>query len=188
MRSAFSKTWLLLPAFALGLGAQEQGLPPDWDVRAILKEISAHAGRLEKLLEQVNPQEWVEKGASDTYVAQRNSAKAQARALSAEALELGSNPERLSLALQTFFRMQALEFMLPSLAEGAGRYGGTGVAGQVMGLVAENGANRERFQKYIVELAAEREQQFRVMDQEAQRCRGFLARQPADRPRKSRRK
>ena len=44
---------------------------------------------------------------------------------------------------------------------------------------AENGANRERFQHYIVELAAEHEQEYAIMDHEAQHCRGMLAKQPA---------
>jgi len=42
-------------------------------------------------------------------------------------------------------------------------------------LAAENGANRDRFQRYLVNLAADQEQRFEVMDREAQRCRGLLA-------------
>ena len=49
---------------------------------------------------------------------------------------------------------------------------------ELAGLEAENGANRERFRQYLVTLAAEREQRLEVMDREAQRCRGILARQP----------
>ena len=43
---------------------------------------------------------------------------------------------------------------------------------------AYDGQSRERFQKYIVDLAAEHEQECAVMDHEAQRCRGILAKQP----------
>jgi PAS domain S-box-containing protein len=45
-------------------------------------------------------------------------------------------------------------------------------------LAGENGANRERFQRYIVDLAAQREQEYQIMDHEAQRCRDMLLRQP----------
>jgi hypothetical protein len=46
------------------------------------------------------------------------------------------------------------------------------------GVVAENGASRDHLQQFVVELAADREAEFAIADQEAQRCRGFLARQP----------
>jgi hypothetical protein len=44
--------------------------------------------------------------------------------------------------------------------------------------MAEIGPNRERFQRYILDLAAEHEQEYAIMDHEAQRCRGALAKQP----------
>jgi len=46
-------------------------------------------------------------------------------------------------------------------------------------VIAQNGAVRDRLQQYVLELAAEKEQAFRVADEEAQRCRGSIARQPS---------
>ncbi|HYL95656.1 MAG TPA: hypothetical protein VET69_07620, partial [Terriglobales bacterium] len=57
------------------------GLLPDWDIRAILEEISAHAARLLPVLAKVDAQSWVTRGASDTYVAQLKSSREQAQAL-----------------------------------------------------------------------------------------------------------
>jgi len=48
-------------------------------------------------------------------------------------------------------------------------------------LSAENGANRSRLERYLVNLAADQEQQLQVMDSEAQRCRALLT-APASRP------
>ena len=45
--------------------------------------------------------------------------------------------------------------------------------------VAENNGNRDRLQQYVLELATAREQECRVADQEAQRCRQSLSRQPS---------
>lgn len=173
--------WCVLAPLLLAQG-QQNGLTPEWDIRAVLKEIAAHAGRLLPVLDQAAPEQWVAKGAAETYVAQWKSSKAQAQALSGDALELAKNPEKLSAALQVFFRMQSLEFNLNSLASGIRRYQNPAVADLLAGVAAENGANRERFQRYIVDLAAQREQEYQIMDHEAQRCRESLAKQPPPKP------
>jgi hypothetical protein len=83
--------------------------------------------------------------------------------------------------------MEALENMLNSLQEGARKYQGPQVAQSLAALFGEGGVNRERLRGYIVNLAAEREQQFEVMDREAQRCRATLM-APSPRPKTSGRK
>jgi hypothetical protein len=175
---------MLLPALLLWPAiASAQGVVAEWDIRVVLKEISVHAGRLGEMLAKTDPAAWVAKGAPDTYVAQWQSLKAQSGALAAEMLDLAGNPERLAPALKAFFRMQSIEFMLGSFADGLRRYQEPAEANALTALGAENGVNRERFQRYIVELAAQREQEYEIMDREAQRCRGMLLREP--RPAKS---
>jgi hypothetical protein len=185
MISVPSRLLLTAFAFAFSVQAQNQGLTAEWDIRAVLKEIAAHSTRLSTMLDQADPNAWVAKGAPDTYVAQWKSTRAQAQALAGEAGELGRDPEKLAPALQAFFRMQYLEFTLGSLQNGIRRYQSPALADELAGLAAENGANRERFQRYIVELAAQREQEYQIMDHEAQRCRGILARESQPAPRKS---
>jgi hypothetical protein len=127
----------------------------------------------------VNAGAWVSKGASDTYVAQLQSSRDQTLAIATEAKGLARNPEKLSAGLQLFFRFQGLESMLLSLEDAARRYQNSQVAQTLASTFAEGGANRDRFRNYIVSLAAEREHQFEVMDQEAQRCRASLMAPPA---------
>jgi len=141
----------------------------------VLQEMSAHAGRLLAELERVDVRSWVNKGASETYLQQWESARQQAKALADGAKALAASPEKLSAGLVVFFRVQALEAMLNSLAEGLRRYQGADEAQRLISLSAENGANRDRFQNYLINLAADQEQRFQVMDKEAQRCRGLLA-------------
>jgi hypothetical protein len=186
---------LILWACAAALYGQTQpahqqpaGLEPDWDISVILQEMSTHAGRLLPVLDQIDVKAWVEKGASDTYAAQLQSSKDQAKAFADGARDLARNPEKLSASLELLFRVQGLETMLGSLEEGIRKYQDPAVAQKLASLEAENGANRDRFQKYIVNLAAEREQQFLVMDREAQRCRGILTTQPAASPNSGRKK
>ena len=150
------------------------GLEPTWDVAVILEEIAKDAAALQPLLGQVDAAGWVSRGASATYGEQVQSSRAQAGAITAEARALARNPEKLSGALQLFFRLQGLETMLSSVEDGTRRYQTPQLAESLAEAFAHSGVNRERFRNYIINLAAEREQQFEVMDQEAQRCRTQL--------------
>jgi hypothetical protein len=152
-----------------------------WEIKPVLEEIAMHAARLETALNHLNAQAWLEKGASDTYMSQLESSKQQVRAVGTEAYTLTVNPEKLSVALQVLFRIQGLETMVASLEEAVRRYQSPADAQNLARLVAEGGANRSRLQQYVVHLAAEREQDLAVMDQEAQRCRALVT-QPAPQP------
>jgi hypothetical protein len=179
---------LILTACAAVLSAQTQpsavpqqatGLESDWDVAVVLQELSAHATRLLAALDRADAKSWIEKGASETYAAQLQSSKAQARALADGAKALARNPETLPAALEVLFRVQGLETMLGSVAEAMRKYQGADAAQELIALSAEGGANRDRLQQYVVNLAAERDQEYQVMDKEAQRCRGMVLAAPA---------
>ena len=154
------------------------GLEPAWDIAVVLNEIGANAARLAPVLSQVDTAAWVAQGASETYGEQLQSSRQQARAVADAARALARNPEKLSAGLELFFRFEGLERMLGSIEDGARRYQGAPVAAEIASVYGEGGANRERFRQYIVNLAAERERQFEVMDQEAQRCRATLQAPP----------
>jgi len=168
----------ILIACGLTGRAQQPGVVPEWDIRKTLEAISSHANRLIPVLDQIDAKSWVQKGAPDTYLAQLNGSRAQARALAKSAADLSRAPEKLSSQLEAFFRLHALETSIGSLAQGIRKYQNPALADLLAGIVAENGANRDKLQQYIVDLAAEKEQHCQVADREAQRCRGILSRQP----------
>ena len=68
------------PAVSQPQSQAPAGLETAWEIAPVLQEIAAHAGRLLPQLDRVNTRAWVEKGASDTYAAQLQSAKEQVRA------------------------------------------------------------------------------------------------------------
>lgn len=177
MRFLSTLVWLCGPVL-LCAQTPAAGLQPDWDVRVILQEMSDHAARLQPVLNQVDVNAWVAKGASETYAAQLQSSKDQARTLADQAKTLARNPEKLSTCLELYFRVQALEQMIGSLVEGIRKYQEPALAETLASLSAENGANRNRLESYIVNLASERDQECAVMDREAQRCRSVLATRP----------
>lgn len=169
---------MLAGALAMCASAQEKGIEPAWDIRPVLKEIAAHAQRLIPVLDKIDANAMLQNGAPDTYAAQIESSKAQAKALAADVLALANSPEKLSADLEAFFRLLSLERTVPSIEQGLRKYWNPALADLLNTEMARNGANRERFQQYIVDLAAEREQEYAIMDHEAQRCRGMLAKQP----------
>jgi hypothetical protein len=154
------------------------GLAPDWDVAVILREIGANAARVSPVLDKVDAKSWLVRGASETYVEQLESARQQARAMSEQAVALSSNPGKLAASLELFFRMESLTTTLGSLEDGIRKYQDPLLTQELIATYAQGGVNRERFREYIVNLAAQRERQFDVMDKEAQRCRGSLVATP----------
>jgi len=157
---------------------QSAGLESDWDIAAVLREVSAHAGRLLPLLDRADAGQWAAKGAPAAYAAQLRSSKEQAQALADDAKALAANPETLSAELQVLFREQGLETLLTSIAEAMRKYQDPAASQELIAMAAESGANRDRLEEYVVNLAAEREKEYQVMDKEAQRCRAVVLAPP----------
>ena len=172
---------LLLPVvvFTSLLGAQSPGVSADWDVSKTVAALSAQATRLKPILDQLTPQQWVAKGAPETYVAQWKGAEDELGYLVNSAKALEKQPERLTLALDTYFRLQSLELQLNSLADGVRNYQNPAIGDLLLGVLADNSSNRDKLRQYITDLAATKEQEFQIVDKEAQRCRGILTRQPS---------
>lgn len=162
-----------------GGAAPQAGVETEWDLRKLLDALVAGAARLKPLMDQVNPQNWADKQGGANYLPQWKSAQNEIQYLAHSTQELSKEPERLTLALETYFRLQAIQSAIGSLNEGVRTYQNPAVADLLQGAVAENSTNRERLKAYITELAQTKEQELKIMDKEAQRCRGMLTRQPA---------
>ena len=160
-------------------GQTTSGVAAAWDISQTLDALSAQANRLKPILDQVKPQEWVSKGASQTYVAQRRGAGDELGYVVNAVGALKKQPDKLTLALDVYFRIQSLETRLNSLIEGVRKYQNPAVGDLLSSVLGENSANRDKLRQYITDLAANKEQEFQIVDKEAQRCRGMLNRQPA---------
>lgn len=169
----------LLALVFLPAALSAQSVSADWDVSKSVAALSAQAARLKPILDQLTPQQWVAKGAPQTYVQQWKGAEDELGYVVNSAKALEKQPERLTLALDTYFRLQSLEMRLNSLADGVRTYQNPAVGDLLLGVLAENSLNRDHLRQYITDLAAQKEQEFQIVDKEAQRCRGVLSRQPA---------
>jgi hypothetical protein len=174
------RVWLCLAMASVWLpaaGAQPAGLPPEWEVQANLAALAQQIAGLKPLLDSVKPDQWTAQGAPEAYQAQWKSLVDEIGYAGRTSGELSADPERLSLALELYFRVQSLDQMAESLNAGIRRYQSPELADLIRGRLSGTSAAREKIRQYIVLLAAVKEGQFKVMDEEAQRCRGTLSRQ-----------
>jgi hypothetical protein len=160
------------------LACPQAGLPPEWETRKQLSSLVANANRLDPVLSQLNPEAWKENGAPEAYVQQWQNTRKALSYLQISADRLAKDPNRVTFAMDTYFRLQSMEQLLGSLAAGVRRYQNPAIADLLMGIANENAANRDFLEQYLKDLAAARESELQVMDTEAQRCRSILSKQP----------
>ena len=159
----------------------EPSVATEWDAAKTIAAFSDQAKRLKPIVDQLNPQEWVAKGAPQTYVSQWQEVERELSYVGTSAQALEGDPERLTLALDTYFRWERLAVELNSLVDGVRHYQNPAVGDLVISVLGENTTNREFLKQHITDLAAQKEQEFAVVDKEAQRCRGQVTR-PAPAP------
>lgn len=155
------------------------GLETPWSVQKIVADLQRNTSQLQPLLQQISPQRWSDqKGAPTTYIVQWQSAQQQLNDVLTMAKLFAQKTESLSTALDVYFRLEALEMTERALAEGVQKYDTRAVSDQLNALIARNFDNRQRLRDYLRDLSATTEQNFKVADSEAQRCRGMISREP----------
>jgi len=163
------------------------GVVSEWDLQTQLKALSAAAKRLQPIIVQADPKNWRDPQAAQSYKAQWTAAQNEIQYLNGTAEKLAKDPEKLTLVLETFFRMQALESSVSALMEGIRKYYNPALAELLQGALVEHMNNRQRLRSYLVDLAQTKEQEFAIMDKEAQRCRTITSKEapatPSAKPR-----
>ena len=143
----------------------------------MLQNLKARAQRLKPVLDQIQPETWVARGAPAEYATTWKTTETELGYLMQLTDSLSKQPDRLPLALDTYFRIESMDVMLGSLVEGIRKYQNPAVGELVQGIMYENSTDRDRLRDYVRELATEKEQEFQIADKEAQRCRGTLMRE-----------
>ena len=154
----------------------ESGLENPWDVRKTVADVLQQSGQLRPLLPKLTPQQWYDtKGAPSTYIIQWQTAQRQLNDVRYAAGQLNAKTDSLSVALDTYFRLEALETTTRSLYEGAQKYADRNLAEQLNNYLAHSFNSRERLRDYLRELSTSTEQNFKIADEEAQSCRADLS-------------
>ena len=168
--------FLLLPFLAHGQ-APAPSVPNSWDVAPVIADFSTKASRLKPLLDELSPQEWIRNGAPDTYLSQLVTAQQELDYFGKSAKLFEQQPDKLTLALDAYFRWESLHERLGTLREGARRYQDPALGDLLEAVFDLNAGNHNKLRQYVSDLVAQREEEFGIVNQEAQRCRGVLSRQ-----------
>lgn len=160
------------------LSAQQQAIYVDPQIAGIFTRISQRTARVEPMLQQVRAEEWVAKGAPETYIAQLASARQQIQSIEIDMTVLAKRPDQLQTAMKSLFRVQAFHHSLESLMGGLRKYQNPALADLIQSVAAEDQTDLEALQNYLLELATGKEQEMQVMNREAQRCRAMISQQP----------
>ncbi len=155
------------------------GVQTPWDVRTIIDGLIKENSEFQPVLAAIHPEDWISKGASPVYIQQLQQARQQTSDVVITSKMLAQKTDKLSLALDEYFRLEALDITARSLEEGMLRYSDRASADKLSAFIAHNFGARERFRDYLSSLATTQEENFKVADQEAQRCRGIISREPA---------
>ncbi|MBI4908199.1 MAG: hypothetical protein HY820_31525 [Acidobacteria bacterium] len=144
----------------------------------MLRQLVEQTQSFSAAIERLKVQEWISAGASSTYARQQDVVKTQAGYLRTVAVKLAEDPEKLSLALDAYFRLQSMETFAISLAEAAGRYQDSQAAQQVQELVSRNSATATKLRQYVMDLSVTKEQEYTIVEKEAHRCQAMLNQPP----------
>lgn len=166
--------------------AQTGGVAPEWEIRELAAKLEKNAGVVGGLLAQLKPAEWVSQGAPAAYLEQVKQTRQFASDLILQAQALGREPGKLSVTLDTFLRLDHLHSLIESVIAGTRNYQNAALAELMASAEGQNLAAREQLKEYTRQLAVEREKEWEIANQEAQRCRTVLSkRPPAPAPKKA---
>jgi hypothetical protein len=172
MRTAF---FLLAAALQ---AQQPAGVAPAWDAGKLFADLTAQSNRLQPMLKQIQPKDWISAGAPQSYVTLWQKAMDENQAFAAQAQAVAKTPDKLADSLRLLEAMHAVQESVAELLPGVEKYQNPALAELLAGVQGEGQPARDALSQRVLDLAADREQQFAVADHEAQRCREILSQHP----------
>ncbi len=163
---------------SFALHAQSAGLAPASETGKLFTDLAAQSTRLQPLIQQLKPNEWVAAGAPKSVAALWQTAASQNQALSAQAGVVARTPEKLADSLRLLEQLHTVEESVAELLPSVAQYQNPALAQLIAGMEEEGKPARDAYAQRVLDLAAEREAQFEIADHEAQRCREILSKEP----------
>ena len=168
----------------------DAGVSTEWDIRKDMTALAAEIRQLQPWINKIEPEKWVSQGApqSPTYANQLISLQSAVKNLLGSTEKLAREPERLTVALDTYFRIQYVETLLDMVRQGVRKYQSPDLAEILNGQMTASLNSKDKLRTHIMDLASLQEEEMSVMNQEAQRCRSVLSKAPVDVPQSDKRK
>lgn len=161
---------LCLILFSCWLGFA-QGVPTEWESKKTIVNLEESMSTVLRSMNALDRESWKQSPAAQSYLQQFESAKGQIESLQQGARELQQRPEELGVALEIFFRLESVDFLLQTVREAAQKFNSSEQADQLAQSIAKSEAERDAFRAYLLDLAKDKDARYRVLEGEAQRCR-----------------
>ncbi len=180
----FLRSLLILPLLVLQVTPAAAQTPAasiagDQPMVVLYGRLAEQTARLLPMLAQVKTEEWVAKGASETYAQQATSVTVQLKAVQQDMTSLQQHPDALQDGMKALFRVQAIHRTLDSVLTGLRRYQNPALADLIMSIAAEDAPDLQKLEEHLLEVAVQKDTEYAVVEREAQRCRGMIVREPA---------
>lgn len=166
---------------AATLQAQQMaGVETNYEARNLIDASVKADQNLRQILEALHTQDWVNlKGAPGSYNVQWQSAQNQIHYVEQVSASLAQHIDDVPSLLDLYFRMESIELTARSLAQGAEQYAARPESEKLNRWIGQAFESRRRLREYISDAAASLEQNFKVADAEAQRCRAEMIKTPS---------
>lgn len=178
LMAAVAACWLAVPAQQQAPPARDQIFVDSSEVPSIAAKISERSEHLKPMFEQVHVEEWIAKGAPQTYASQWKSLTEQNQEIEADMTGIAAHPEGMEDVMRALFRVHRFDSDLSALMSAVRRYQNPALADLMESVSVTDQAGVEKLQQYVLALADANQKQLSVEDEEAQRCRATLASQP----------
>lgn len=156
---------------------QAPGIAPDWDLKPQVEKIGPEVQRLRPLLDQLQPEKWINAGAPAAYEKQYKDCLTNIGYVQNAAARLAAQPTKLTLAVETLVRLETLIQLSTSVSQAVRRYQNSAVSDLLDSEISAAGASRDWLRQHVSDLSALREKELEVIEQEAQRCRAQTLKQ-----------
>lgn len=160
---------LLLPVY--GQSAPAQGVATEWEARKQIEELKLQLLKIPTELNKLDTKRWLAAGAPGAYLDDLENSRRQLNSLGQALDELRQTPEKLAVALEILLRMSATDESLRIVVEAVRKYENPAVADLLEAKMGETMVAKDKFRRYLIDLAGERDRQLEVLLKEAQRCR-----------------
>jgi hypothetical protein len=158
----------------------QEGTVPRWGIVELAEDLHRNAGVVDKILKQVQPSDWIPRGAPDVYVSQYETLQSDIDNLALSAQEMIRDPEKLSASISTFLWLERVSSMVDSIAAGVRRYQSAVLANLLENAGAKVLSDQNLLKQYMRQRAVDQENELAIADDEAQRCRSEMLKRPRD--------
>jgi hypothetical protein len=170
---ASSAPWLRAQATPVAAGSEA-----DWDLRPRIDKLGHAIATLKPILDRVDPGQWAVEDGPAAYQKQLKSCQDEYGYVRNALARWSTQPNQLSLMLETLARIESLAQQAQSLARGVEKYQNPAVAELLIAQLQAMEGDLDWLRTQSLGLAVQREKELETAQKEAQRCRTQILQQP----------